>query len=70
MKKFFSLLLALTIMLSFSSVLAADGDIVLLPTDATESSGVEKGATISGFEINDYFGFKDLDLTGMNSVIL
>ena len=70
MKKFLCLLLALTIILSVSTVLAADGDIVLLPSAVTEKSGVECGSAILGFEINDYFGFKDVDLTGINSVIL
>ncbi len=70
MKKFFSLLLAVMMILQVSSILAAEGDIALLPTDVTEKSGVECDTTIRSFEINDYFGFRDVDLTGMNSVNL
>ncbi len=70
MKKFFCLLLSVIMALSVCGIIAADGDIVLLPTDVNESNGVAVGGSISDFAINDYFGFKDIDLTGINSVVL
>ncbi|MBQ2940756.1 MAG: hypothetical protein IJD97_00830 [Clostridia bacterium] len=70
MKKILVLMLALMMVLSVSTVLASSGDIVLMPSDATENKGIQMGNTISDFAINDYFGYKDVDLTGINSVIM
>lgn len=70
MKKILALMLALMMVLSVSTVLASNGDIVLMPSDATENKGIKMGNTISDFAINDYFGYKDVDLTGINSVIM
>ena len=69
MKKVFSLFLALLMTLSLATVAFA-GEVTLKPADVDEKSAkiYTPEMHIGGFEHKVYFMFKDVDLTGINSI--
>ncbi|MBQ2390223.1 MAG: hypothetical protein II306_00465, partial [Clostridia bacterium] len=69
MKKCISLFIVFVMIFGFTSAFAEDV-VVLLPGDATENSEVSVGEAVVSIENDSYFGFKDVDLTGINSVIM
>ncbi len=68
MKKLFAVILALTMISSMISISGASN--VLLPENADFAEGMEKGTTADGFRVGTYLGFKNVNLDGMNSVII
>ncbi len=71
MKRVLSLLLCLMMVLSvvFAIPSSAAGEVVLKPSDVDYNSVVSYSADgIRGLERKGYFGFKDVDLTGINSI--
>ena len=67
MKKILSLVLII-LMLSLSVVFAEAKEINLLPINSDIQVGIEIGATAKHWGKDEYIGFKNVDLTGINSV--
>ncbi len=69
MKKMTALLLTLVMLLSMATTVFADGDITLEAKNATLNSGSTVNAS-GAFSIvrGDYFGFSNVDLTGIKSI--
>ncbi len=69
MKKIVSLLLTLIMLMSMATIAFADGDITLEAKNATLNSGANiNGDGVYAILRGDYFGFKDVDLTGVKSI--
>ncbi len=69
MKKIFCMLLVLMLATTGMVVFAAD-ETVLLPADASFVNGIKTDAGAYGFAQGNYIGFADVNLTGINQVIL
>ena len=69
MKKVLSLLLAVLMTLSLATVATA-AEVTLKPADVDEKSAkiYTPEIHIGGFEHKEYFMFRDIDLTGINSI--
>lgn len=71
MKKIISLVLAFLMLLSFASVVEASDKVTLNPAEATLLSGaLVKDGYVTYTKMNDYFGFKDVDMQGIKSLTL
>ncbi len=69
MKRAVSVFLAVIMILSLAGVCSAAGDIVLMPSNVTEKNGVTvNDEGIRGIDRGKYFGFGEIDLTGIKSV--
>ncbi len=67
MKKILSLVL-ISLMLLPSVVFAEAKEINLLPVNSDFQAGIEIGATAKHWGKDEYIGFKNVDLTGINSI--